>query len=352
MDGLKKLKNGLLFVFLVGCTGVVPPVNYPPNSTGYNHSTGYQTNNYPPLPRDEQDYNNRIAKDPNRAAVLKNSRDRLDGNSCENEDTNHECRSLCKEMYRRKYDREECEELSVVQIEKLLDVHKKLKEADIDDLERIDFEDLKVYLNVSIAGFDNLIRDYKRNDAKEVLTWIAEDEEAAELLREEDDDYKTLEELLKQISSFSDTEIEEPFSKELNSRDGTLFEMAMHFDNDPAIEWFLDYIFSTDRACTGNNRKVSAACFTVICEIGKEFNDQDYRVDWLDFPAFENYIDDIIDKEVNRHTATGGTNNNCDKDVWTHCDREKWDGTTEDKAIEDIDDIPDEDFFNLCGGLL
>ena len=349
MDGLRKLKNGLLFVFLAGCTGAIPPGNSPQNSIGYYPSTGYPSNNYPPLPRDEQGYDNKIVNDPNREAVLQDSRNRLRGGFCENEDKNHECKSRCREMYRRKGDREECEELTVTQIEKLIDVHQVLEEADTDHLERIDFEDLKVYLNVSIAGFDNVIRDYRRNDAKEVLIWIAKDEEAAELLRDEDDDYKTLESLLKQITSFSNTEIEEPFSKELDSRDGTIFEMAMRSGNDAAIEWFLDYIFSTDRACVGNNGDVSEACFTVICEIGEEFNDKDYRVDWMDFPTFENYIDDIIDKGVNRH---GGENNNCDKDVWTHCDREKWDGTTEDKAIEDIDDIPDEDFFQLCGGLL
>lgn len=282
----------LLFVFLADCVNSVPPAGYPqnPNAPNYYPSAGY------PPPGNDAYYDRRIREDGDRDEVLRRSGDRRRGDICEDEDRDHECKDQCRDMFRRINDREDCEELTVQQIDKLLDVHKALEDADDRDLRDIDLEDLEVYLNVSIAGFDSLVRRYKSSEAKDVLIWIANNEDVTDTFEDEDDDYRILESLLKVISSFSDSELERPFTRDIYR--GTLFEVAIDARNESAMDWFLNYIFYTDGACN-DDEEVSSACFTVICKIGDGFEDEDFLRDWLEFGIFEDYIDDIIKGEVN-----------------------------------------------------
>ena len=324
MKYLKCLVFLFLFVFLAGCTGTIPTAGYPPNSNQTSTSDPYFT----PPSRDDDEYNRRIREDDDRDEVL---RRRSGGDACEDEDNDHDCKDQCRDMYRRTDDREDCEELDAEEIEKLFEVHQALEDADDNDLRDIDLEDLEAYLNVSIAGFDGLIRNYGTNEAEEVLLWIAQNEDVAETFEDEDDDFKTLEQLLKVLSSFSSSELERPFTRDIDRR--TLFEEAIDARNDTAVDWFLNYIFYTDSDCN-NDEEVSPECFTVICEIGDGFQDEDFLRDWLVISSFEDYIDDIIE---------GGVNAGVDP---------KWDAT----AIENPDDLyEDRDntwVSTLCGGLI
>jgi len=287
------LKNQIFIfglAFLFSCTGMAPP-HYPP--------PGFQSTGAPPQPstRSAEEYNNRVASDRDREETL---RSRRQGKTCEDENSDHECVGLCREMYRLENDREDCEELAVNDIEKIFEIHKLLKKPRLRNLEAMsqsDLDDLDVYLNVSIAGFDRLISNYNRGDAREVLQWLAEDSQTAELFSDEDDDFETFEELLEKIESFDNSEVDQPFTEDIGRK--TLFEHASDAGNEIAVEWFLDYIFQTATACR-NNQESSIGCFTVICKIGSGFEDNDSREDLLDFSDFENFLeDDIIKKEVN-----------------------------------------------------
>ena len=311
----------MLFVFSIGCTNTVPTSGYP--STG---SPGG------PPPSDPY-YADRIRNDDDRNAVLNDSRSRFGGRLCEDESQNHRCKEQCRTIYRRSDDKEDCEELAAEQINRLMNVHDILKRADDDDLRNIDLEDLEVYLNVSIAGFDDLIRDYRSGEARDVLTWIANNDEIADILRDEDDQYKTLEQLLKTLESFSSSELEDPFTEDINR--GTLFEVAIYARNETAVTWFLEYIFNVSSSCN-NDDEVSIGCFTVICKIGDGFEDEDFLEDWFSFNSFENYMDDIIEEGINAGNSP------------------KWSAT----AITDTDDLfeksPYEDqtwVESLCGDL-
>ena len=75
------------------------------------------------------------------------------GDSCEDERESHECYELCKKMYKRVDDKEDCWKLTPDSIESIYDVWTALERGRLGDLEDIDPEDLDVFLNLSIAGF-------------------------------------------------------------------------------------------------------------------------------------------------------------------------------------------------------
>ena len=341
---LQILLLGLAFLF--ACSGYVPPAGYQnQQSSGYPNQynpyaqNGNQQNPYyqqQAPPRSDQDYRRIQEEDPDRDEVLRRSSSRRRGNRCEDEtDRNHQCKQDCRTMYRRTDDKEECEELTIPQIDNLIYVHEALENPSESSLNDINWEDFEVYLNVSIAGLDRLVGEYNNRDAEEVLIWIAYDETIAEIFKDEDQDYRTLETLLSEATvSFGDDELDEPFSREID-RDDNLLEFAI--GNESALEWFLDYILDTASQC--DDASVSIACFTIICKIGDSFgndrSERQNREDWLrNSSEFENYIDDIIEAEIN----AGSSDPQWDKTVITD--------------VNDLDrDAYDNDFIHLCGGL-
>ena len=152
-------------------------------------------------------YEGKKQGDSDRDTVLQASRDRTKGNICEDEDSDHECKEMCSEIYDRRGDKKDCEELTTVQIEILYDLYELLEDPDEDNLQEIDPEDFDVYLNVSIASLEDLIDDeWNEREVKEFLYWMINDEEFTEIFKKEDDDYRTLTELLRKITRFDYSE--------------------------------------------------------------------------------------------------------------------------------------------------
>ena len=174
MNSLKNQISIFGLAFLFGCTGMAPPAYYPP---GRFPSTGA-------FPRNPEEYNRRVASDRDREDTLRDRRS--GGRTCEDENSDHECVKMCREMYRLENDREDCGELTVTSIEKIFEIHKLLKSPRLRSLEAMgkdELEDLDVYLNISIAGFDRLISDYSKGDAREVLQWLAENSEGRRVVQ-------------------------------------------------------------------------------------------------------------------------------------------------------------------------
>ncbi|MCZ0932399.1 MAG: hypothetical protein OXJ52_04510 [Oligoflexia bacterium] len=356
MINLKFKSLIVLLALLLGCTGYVPPANYPPNNNqGYRpNNPGYPPNNnpgYPPYyngpiqtlpsvgPRDDSDYTRRRTEDPDRDSTLSRAKK---GDSCENERSNHECYDLCKEMYRRKDDKEECAELTPDNITAIYDVWTALKTGRLSNLEGIDEEPLDWFINVSIAGFDSLIRDYRKSDAEDVLIWIAENSEVAEVMRDEDDDFETLEELLSLVDRFELDTVENPFIEEIDRK--TLFEYAINTGNDTAMDYFLDYFLQTHKSCRRDN--ITVACLTVICKIGAGIDERD-RENLFNSNIFSDFVKDIIKDKINGADSASG-------DKWVK-------GTGESKidSINDLDDSwassdwdPENASKPICGGLV
>ena len=319
MNYFKLLTSVLVLSFVVGC---VPPQQQP--------------GVFDPIQvRDDSDYDDRKRYDDDRNDVLRNSRTRRSGNICEDEDRDHECRDMCKDIYGRRGDREDCEELTVAQVEVLFDLWEILEEPDEDELDGVDPEDFDVYLNISIASLDDLVDDWNSRESREFLYWLVNDEDAAKVFEKEDDDYRTFTSILKEIKSFNaNSETWKPFLEKIE--DDRLIEVAIDSGNEGVIEWFMDYIEDENTAC--NNETVSQNCFEVYCKIGDGI-DEDFMEDWLGYEVFESYIDDIIDDKIN---ATNGAGDDAGSG-WTHGDS--------DGEFEDIGDISDDWVADLCGGL-
>ena len=324
MNYFKTLVSILTFSFVVGC---VPPPQGP--------------NAHSPIQvRDDTRYDDLKERDEDREYVLRDSRKRRSGNVCEDEDRDHECKDMCKEIYGRRGDREDCEELTVSQIEVIFELWEILEEPDEDDLGEIDSEDFDVYLNISISSLDDLVKDWNSREAKEFLYWLINDPDSARVFEKEDDDYDTFSRILKEIRSFNEsTETHVPFIQKIE--DDKLIEVAIDSGNDEILEWFMDYIEDKNRDC--NDNPVSKNCFKVYCTIGEDI-DEDYMEDWLSYEVFESYIEDIIDEGVNSDNPTDAGGDSSEAGTgWTYGD--------DDGEFEDIGDISDDWVEDLCGGL-
>ena len=314
----------VLFALLLGCTGYVPPVNYPnqspyPPNTQNPYGAGYNTQNLSstnPLPRSNDEYDRRD-DDPDRRATLNRLKN---GDSCENEREGDECYDLCRSMYKRKPDQEECAELTPDNIEAMHEMWQDLETGRLNNLENIEAEHFDWFLKVSIAGFDSLIRGYKRSEAEEVLVWIAENDDIAEVMRDEDDDFETLEELLSLVERYELDSVEEPFIAQIDRKN--LFEYAIGTGNDLAMDYFFDYFFQTHKSCWKDN-EISVPCLTVVCTIGASIDERD-RESLFDSYIFADFVGDIIKDTINGSTSSSG---------------EKWIKGTGDQKIDNINDL-------------
>lgn len=296
----------------------------PPATSPYPHPDGRDYDRYR---TPDRDYDRRKKEDEDRRRVIDRSRDRYQGQDCEDETRGHDCQEQCRDIYSRRGDREDCEELSVTQVEKLHELHELLEDPDSDELADIDSEDFDVYLNISIAPMDKLIGRYSKKKAKEFMRWLIKDEDAAKTFEKEDDDYKTLEALLKGIvtGGFTSITIYKPFVEKIDGGD-KIMELAIEEGSEKIVNWFMDYINEKNDDCKIKETNVN--CFKIYCKIGNAMDD-DYRDNWLGFGNFEEYIEDIIESGTNRKITKEG--------------RYYWRGTTEapQDGYEDAEDIDD-----------
>lgn len=304
---------GLVYV-LIGC---------PPQPLNVN------TSNPNPI---RDDYDKRKNTDRDRGRVLTDARRRYSGRTCEQEDRDHQCKEDCRDIYSRRGDRDDCEELPIAQITELIKLHELLEDPDEDDLnDDVQHEDFDVYLNVSIAPLDRHIGKYNSKDAKVFMKWMIENSDVAKVFQKEDDDYKTLRSLLKEIQDFSgNNQIHLPFIESIDSGD-KLMEVAIDVGDEEILEWFQEYINEENSDCEDD--ETESDCFTVYCKIGDGIED-DSADDWLGFESFEEYIDEIIEEETNGTRWTPSRNRPGEADAY--------------QDSRDLDDWVDD----LCDGLL
>ena len=217
MSFLFKIAGFICVAFLLNCY-LPPNINAPTqNPTGQQPYPG-QTNYQQPVIGQPFTGGNQqpvgtqpVINQPSRGDRNDLEPDRRRGSDCENERTSHLCHQLCREMYSR--DRDECLEEEPNTIENIYEVYKALENAR--DLDSINLEDFEVYLDISTVSLTSLFRDYNRNDAEDMLIWIAEDNEVAEIIRGEDDDFRILNDLLSLMVRFDSTKIMFPLQEGL-----------------------------------------------------------------------------------------------------------------------------------------
>ena len=322
----------LFLAFLMSCTPSSP------SEEGNERTRGG-------IDRNDEEYDRRRERDSDRDDVIDRSRKRHTGGAkCEGND---DCEEMCDDIYDRRRDKEDCEDLSVRQVELLKDVYELLEDPDLDDLEGIDLEDLDVLINISIEPLDDRVGKYSRREAKEMLVWIASSSAVANLFEKEDDDFKILKKLLGEINSDSLSALKAT----LDSGD-SFMEIAVEESNEEAALWIHD--FMEEELCSGNVE--SAACLQKYCDLARAMNN-DPAKDMLDFEFFEEYLENIVEEGVNgnewaRGRRTTGDGNTAAKTNHKDCDTTLPfnDATADCEPFEDLDDLEDEWWEELCAG--
>ena len=302
---------------------------YNPNQPGYNNqnnnnqntpqaSQGNNNQNTPssnlPDPRDDDYYDNRDNRDNSRSSDSRRNTD-----ACEDQRSSHECFERCEEMYPRSDDEDECLELDVDDIDAIYSVYEALDTASSRSFKSISAEDFNAFLDVSISGLDSIIRDYDRgNKAQEFIEWLAIDDEIADIMYDEDDDFRRLGSLLRFVSRSSN--LETP----LISRDNFI-ELAVFEGNTPALDYFLDYILEKHTSCgTSEANRYRIDCLNVICKIGKSVR-PGYRRSFIDdSDVLTEFLEEIISRGINSGASAPD-----------------WKKGPLDAEINDIDDLDD-----------
>ena len=233
-------------------------------------------------------------------ALIEGTSERYGGGQCD-EKENNECYDYCKDIYKTREARKECEELTVGQVAKIKEAHDFLESPREDELKQIDPDIFDLYLNISIDPLRDLIKDYSRSNAEDLMVWLVKNGDFAEVFQAEDQDYDHLKVLLQQISGSTGTTVEEiakAFAVTVDGSD-TLWDVISKNKSASAeaLAWFMGFIQKRNKACS--KETLSARCFQLYCIIGRAMNVED-RADLLDIPRFEDYIAQIIDKGVNQ----------------------------------------------------
>ena len=300
----------------------------------------------PESPRTEAEYDSREIRED----VITRSRSRYDGPVCNKTSgrIQDDCEKICRELYRRSGDRESCELLEVDLIddlEKMYEILEDAKDRGNGALDEIDSELFNTYVHIGIASLDSVIGDYNSSKAENFLYWLIDNEAIGEVFRSEDDDHKTLEEVLRQLDSdYSNKtgEIHKIFDESIGEYD--LMELIVT-TSDVVIEWFMDFINEKNSDCKKSTR--TKKCFVdVYCQIGDLLDDENQRADWLSNDVFKKYLDKIIDKKVNSRDADEDDEEKYNMEGWSKDDVPIPSGNAR-KGIEDADDL--EDWYeDLC----
>ena len=274
---MKKIKHLIYLVAtalaIAGCLSAGPPAPTP--SGGIN-----------------RDYDGRRDRDTDRRGVLENSKRRYsDSSDCKGDE---DCEEICEDIYNRRRDREDCEDLSLAQVKRLEEIYDFIEDPDEDELDTISGDDFDTFININIYPLDRLVGKYKRSEAEEMLLWIARNDEIAKIFKKEDDDYKILKDLLKELNGSND---QERLKRSID--DDNFLGMISENGNEEAGEWVHDFI--EDELCSGD--LVTEECLGKYCDIANAM-DEDNAEGLGSFEYFEDYLQDIIDDGINGDTDT------------------------------------------------
>ena len=285
----------------------------------------------------EQIRKDRIERDPDRDDVISRTTSRHSNDDfCEDlerrSSARDKCEEACDKIYKRdSTGRRECKELKVGAIEELKELYELLEEGDEDALSSIEPSLFDEYVNVSIGGLEELVKDYSNSEAEDFLVWLLTDDDIAEILKKEDDDFVILDAIFKELgpSDYSPNNLGTVKRLYREKLDGDEFIELVVDASDEVFEWFLfRYFEEKNQACKDD--KESRGCFEIYCHIGDILgSDSD---DLLRNEDFEDYIEDIIDAKTNA-TSNGG--------------KYRWNSS----KIDELDDLDDHWVKELCGRL-
>ncbi len=300
-------------LFVVNCVQQIPPVA-PTKSDTY--------------------YDTRNQDDDDRDEILRLAIE-AGGKACSTDD---DCRDDCRDIYSRRKEKNECEELSITQVDRLKTIYETLEDPDEDDLLEIDVTkngDFDIFINIDIKPLHDAVGKYKKGEAGDVLAWIAKHTEVATIFSKEDNDYEVLSRLLKKLDSNTFTALGTRIESRKNFMD-----LAVVASNEAALEWIFEYIEETDNDCKESDDSNREDCLESYCGLAEDM-DEDNADGLLDYDFFSGLIEDFIEDGIN---GDDDTSNGDDRPG----SGKAWDADPgSDSRFEDIDDL-NEWWTDLC----
>ena len=227
-------------------------------------------------------------KDKNRDDVLEKSKETYkDSKNCEDDD---DCEDICSDIYIRRSDKSDCKELSVAQVRRMEKVHDILDDKKTNQLDDINLDDLEVIINISLEPIEKIFKTYGSTKARDVLNWIADDEDAARLFESEDADFVLLDTLLKEINSNPSAAL----SRNLKGGD-RYHEIALTKDNEHALDWV--HLYFEDKLCESQstNKSEDACVLSQYCLISHSAG-TDFSEVILDYSRVESFLKRMLDE--------------------------------------------------------
>ena len=236
-------------------------------------------------------------------------------NDCEGD---KDCEKICDDIFSRRADRQDCYEYSsemVFEFEALISA---TEDGDVDEIEDIGSNVLECMLDIDEREFAEAVRKMSRREAEEFIFLIANNEDFAEVLEEEDDEFNILKQLLNEWARSSD--LESALSRELSQEDKTLLWLFAEYSE---AAWdLLDSYVSEE--CSGRNtgecpggENIGAYC-NALLESGFS------RSDWEDFLSDAVFFGDEYEEEVEdesyRYEITNDPGRGYDGDFRDYCE--------------------------------
>ena len=206
------------------------------------------------------------------------------------------CQSLksedvCDDIFSLRADRQDCYEYSsemVFEFEKLIEA---TEDGDVDEIEDIGSNVLECMLDIDEREFAKAIRGMSRREAKEFIFLIVENEDFAEVLEDEDDEFNILKQILHSATGSSD--LERALSREIEDNKTFLWLAAEY--NEPAWDWLDNYV---GEECNGRDtsdcpggENIGAYCNALL---KSNFSQRD----WKDFLSNTELFADEYEEEV------------------------------------------------------
>ncbi len=199
-------------------------------------------------------YADRAGSDPARPAAARGSCD--DSRSCKN---------ICRKIFRESSARNDCEDLSVRNVEALDAVHKVLERPKLKDLKEMSYADFDKMMEIDIQPLEDEISGYSSREAKAFLAYLGENYSTAALMQGEDNDFEMLYELLEAI----DSDVITALTRDVD-RSSSLLDIAVREGNGTLLEWIHYFLDEGDGKsgntnCSSNDDK---CLFDKYCRIG------------------------------------------------------------------------------------
>ena len=212
-----------------------------------------------------------------------------------------DCEEICDDIFRNRRDKEECYEYSEEMVFDFEDLIEATEKGEVEEIEDIGSYVLECMLDIDEREFAKAVSKMSRKEAQDFALLIAENEDLAEVLEEEDDEFNVLKQLINSLTGRN--ELEEALSQEVDD-DKTLLWLFAEV-SESAWNWLDDYV---SEECGGRDTEdcpggenIGAYC-NALLESGFRASDWEDFLSDTDLFA-EEYESDVEDENYEYEIA-------------------------------------------------